>query len=88
MDLESLYFAKGQPSSPRTSSAQSSPTVNGKLRYSPIGAKPASPKPGSPVITMSPRFVHKSLQKSMEEMREHIAKLKGELESEKVICFV
>ena len=84
MDLESIYFAKGQLSSPRTHSTQSSPRVNGRVGCSPNGAKPASPKPGSPVITMSPRFIHKSLQKSMEEMREHIAKLKGELESEKV----
>ena len=84
MDLESIYFMKNKPSSPRTSSAHSSPRVNGRVGSSPIGSKPASPKPGSPVITMSPRFIQKSLQKSIEEMREHIAKLKSELESEKV----
>ena len=84
MDLESIYFMKNKPSSPRTSSAQSSPRVNGRVGSSPIGSKPASPKPGSPVITMSPRFMQKSLQKSIEEMRQHIAKLKNELESEKV----
>ena len=95
MDYESICFMKRQPASPRTPSTQSSPRINGRTgtvkTVSPIlvgGSKPASPKPGSPVITMSPRFIQKSLQKTIEEMRQHIAKLKSELESEKVSALI
>ncbi len=74
---------KMKPVSPILPSKPYSPSIE---RGGGAGPTSSTPKPGSPHVTpSSPKLVvNKSIQKTVEDMRTHIAKLKTDLEAEKV----
>ncbi len=82
MEVPDGPLYKIKPVSPILPSKPYSPSLE---RGGVGGPVSSSPKPGSTHVTpSSPKLVNKSIQKTVEDMRTHIAKLKTDLEAEKV----